>query len=259
MDERLSSLIELSFDKYALVLTMDDLLYLSNLSTHEYVDPESAKGFNKFLERLARGFDMGLYDSLIFDDYTINVAKIKLIISRLDLVVADWDSCIESFDLPTEVYPSTIEERLPLKQRQHNRKIALRWRRESNLIYLINQMAMYCPELEFNSKSDTNFRNKRSEDESDEVIIKEGRDNRRTNSKAPTNQERIKALKYLAPELWDKLQKIQDKSTQQDVIHLITGVNKVDSYKYSFGDRQKQVEERDIPNLTDLVNKLTQS
>jgi len=80
----------------------------------------------------------------------------------------------------------------------------------------------------------------------------------RISEKAPKNLDKIKALKHFAPELWEKLQRSQNKTIQQDVIHLITGVNKEDSYKYSFGDRQKQMELREIHSLTDLITKLTQ-
>ena len=77
----------------------------------------------------------------------------------------------------------------------------------------------------------------------------------RVSLKAPTNIERIKALKEFCPELWEKLSKSQSKEIQQNIIHFITGVNKEDSYKFSFGTRQKALENVEITNLNELKNK----
>jgi len=79
-------------------------------------------------------------------------------------------------------------------------------------------------------------------------------DNRKS-AKAPTNLDKIKALKELCPELMKRLTN-QDKETQQTVIHLITGVNKEDSYKYSFGSRWREADERDVEGLALLKQRL---
>ena len=50
--------------------------------------------------------------------------------------------------------------------------------------------------------------------------------------KAPQNQDRINALLYFAPELETRLSRLS-KSQVANIIHSITGVNKVDSYKLS--------------------------
>lgn len=78
----------------------------------------------------------------------------------------------------------------------------------------------------------------------------------RISKKAPTNQEKIYALKLFCPELWEKLQKIQDKEIQQNIIHLITGVNLEDSYKLSFGSRQKFTKIDKIALIEEWNNKL---
>jgi hypothetical protein len=72
---------------------------------------------------------------------------------------------------------------------------------------------------------------------------------------APTNKDKIKALKELCPELMKRLTN-EDKETQQTVIHLITGVNKEDSYKYSFGSRWREADERDVKGLALLKQRL---
>jgi hypothetical protein len=79
---------------------------------------------------------------------------------------------------------------------------------------------------------------------------------KRVSDKAPSNVLRIKALKEFCPELWDRLSKSQSKELQKEVVHLITGVNKTDAYKYSFGDRQKQPINLNAPVLSSLLDQL---
>lgn len=77
---------------------------------------------------------------------------------------------------------------------------------------------------------------------------------KRNSQKAPTNPARIKALKEYCPELWNKLSKVQSKEVQQNVIHAITGANKEDSYKFSFGSRSKQLDKIEIADFVSLEN-----
>jgi hypothetical protein len=72
---------------------------------------------------------------------------------------------------------------------------------------------------------------------------------------APTNKAKVKALKEFSPELFSRLAS-ETKETQELIVHLITGVNKVDSYKYSFGSRWKEADEIRIENLKNLKEKL---
>ncbi len=168
----------------------------------------------------------GELDSVYFANPTVNIEKTKFIVTNLEEII---DSCTKMLS-------------------GHDRKFANHV--VSNLKALNYHLWKY-------NRAEIPFKYEKDKAKLDEAL-KNAQD-ARISEKAPPNPARIKALKYLAPELWDKLQKIQDKSIQQDVINLITGVNKVDSYKFSFGPRQKQAEERDIPNLTDLVNKLMQT
>lgn len=167
----------------------------------------------------------GDLDKAYFSNPSINGEKLKLIVTNFEDIIDDALGRVD----------------------EHKRQLA-KW------IIRHLQGVAYC--LSKYNRREIPFKYKEVEVEIQKAI--EEKVDTRVSTKAPTNQERIKALKYLAPELWEKLQKQQSKPLQQDVIHLITGVNRVDSYKYSFGDRQKQAEEKDIPNLTDLINKLTQ-
>lgn len=77
----------------------------------------------------------------------------------------------------------------------------------------------------------------------------------RRSGKEPTNTERIKALKEFCPELWFKLSN-SNKETQKKIIHLITAVNIEDSYKFSFGHRQKEMNSRTIEGVDNLISNL---
>jgi hypothetical protein len=92
-------------------------------------------------------------------------------------------------------------------------------------------------------------------DEKNDTVTK--KDTRRS-GKEPTNTERIKALKEFCPELWFKLSH-STKETQKKIIHLITAVNIEDSYKFSFGHRQKEMNSKIIEGVDDLISNLSKS
>jgi hypothetical protein len=76
----------------------------------------------------------------------------------------------------------------------------------------------------------------------------------RNSKKAPTIPQKIKALKEYCPELWQRLSRSQSKKIQQIVIHAITGANREDSYKFSFGPRSKQLNKIEIADFVSLEN-----
>jgi hypothetical protein len=59
--------------------------------------------------------------------------------------------------------------------------------------------------------------------------------------KEPTNKDKCKALLELCPELIKKLHS-HNKETKENIIHLITGVNKTDSYKFIFTADRKEID-----------------
>ncbi len=111
-----------------------------------------------------------------------------------------------------------------------------------NMKVLVSLLSDYCPGLHVDNLL-TN-----EEIESNNL-------DKRLMKNAPTNKDKIKALKELCPELMKRLTN-EDKETQQTVIHLITGVNKEDSYKYSFGSRWREADERDVKGLALLKQRL---
>jgi hypothetical protein len=90
-------------------------------------------------------------------------------------------------------------------------------------------------------------------------VIENNINDRRKNEKAPTNNVRLKALTEFCPELISKLLNCS-KDERKDVIHLITGVNREDSYKLLFTEYKRQINEFTIDvdgiDFEKLKNKL---
>lgn len=81
-----------------------------------------------------------------------------------------------------------------------------------------------------------------------EVKIQQKSDNRKS-IYAPTNNERLKALKEFCPEFIDKLHKSNlNKNEQGQIINLITGVNKTDAYKKIITSDSKVLDNTIIKN-----------
>jgi hypothetical protein len=72
-------------------------------------------------------------------------------------------------------------------------------------------------------------------------------------AKEPTNKEKLKALTVFCPELIQKLHRFT-KEEKEDVIHLITGVNKVDSYKLLFTSKKREIDSLRNDTIENLKN-----
>jgi hypothetical protein len=87
----------------------------------------------------------------------------------------------------------------------------------------------------------------------------ESKIDKRISPKTPTANERLKALKEFCPELITKLHK-RTRKEQEQIIHLITGVNKTDAYKKIMTADSKELDNTTIKNdeidFEGLKNKL---
>lgn len=119
------------------------------------------------------------------------------------------------------------------------------------ILLIRNRILFYSPSYSIHKSNIPKFLSDKYDlTEKNEILL-----DKRISSNAPTNRQKIKALKSFCPELINKLSK-QDINTQKQIIHLITGANLVDSYKYSFGSRQNLSNNVKIENLIELVNKI---
>jgi hypothetical protein len=225
------------------VLTFMELLSYSRRGIYESLEYASNGDFERiinqtaFVSELRLAIQGGDFDEEFEKDVVKNQILIKSIITLLENEILDlyqYNEIIEvkDIDLENQDFFETIKSDLL---------------DECNL--LINHLGHFVPEFHFENKLKPKELNELEEKTENE------KDTRRS-AKAPTNASRIKALKELCPDLWSKLVKSQSKEVRQNVIHAITGVNKEDSYKYSFGSRQSEMNNRIIEGLDLLKTEL---
>lgn len=218
------------------LLSMDELLCLSRIHLIDLFASKEIGSYSHITWCLFEDFFNGNYDEIVFNDYPVNIEKIKVLVTRFDRNVnnyyghEDWieDITDVDFELKLKFYEGT----------------------KSHLILLLNSMNIYCPDYEFkNQLTQEELKELKEESEVEKI-------DKRISQKAPTSASRIKALKELCPDIWDKLTKSQSKEVQQNVIHAITGVNKEDSYKLSFGHRQKELNSIQVDQFKELKEQL---
>jgi len=162
-------------------------------------------------------------DDEYFEDIQKNKEKIFLILTRLDRVL------------------------LKLKKYKSDKVVI---DTPNHLESMFNSLANIILDLwDYNLE----FKSNVIKSDSEKEILRNQNIDKRVSTNAPTNIDKIKALKLLAPELWSKLEKCKSKEIQQNVINLITGVNLEDSYKYSFGSRQKEINTKETPKIESIL------
>jgi hypothetical protein len=185
-----------------------------------------------------------------YDYYMSNVDQIN--------VISDMDEDLQS-DLLFEIFNGEKIQERGITDEQVNNYLSLHnyftcWTVcFSCLLHLAENLNCYFNEITLTFESHSGLHEDKIFSKVDNFVEPNIVDNRR-NPNAPTNKEKIKALKYLAPELWDKLQKSSSKETQQRIIHAITGTNLEDAYKYSFGSRGSYLNSFNEDKLTALLD-----
>lgn len=230
--------IEEKVSNYQL-LTIDELLEFSRIHLIDIFSNETMFQYSFLTICLYEDFFHGKYDEIVFNNYSVNIEKIKLLLTRLDRNVNDF---YRHEQWMIEKMFDDLEEK---KERYERTK--------SSLILLLNVINIYCQDYKFDNQL-TQEELKSLKEESEINII-----DKRFSEKAPTNAAKIKALMDFCPELWSKLSKSQSKEVQQNVIHAITGVNKEDSYKLSFGHRQSELAKVTVNDFENVFSKLNPS
>lgn len=118
--------------------------------------------------------------------------------------------------------------------------------------FLFTLKNYFVPDLKIDYENNYNFYK--------ETEKQQKSDNRKSRN-APTNAEKLKALKEFCPELITKLHKSNlNKNEQGQIIYLITGVNKTDAYKKIITSDSKALDNTIIKNdeidFENLKNKL---
>tara|TARA_R110002167_G_scaffold354286_2_gene567878 strand:+ start:567 stop:1301 length:735 start_codon:yes stop_codon:yes gene_type:complete len=216
--EKLEVCKELSMKELTLILSVNPILeLLHNLDS--FYDGDTNYNWGT-LSRIFHQIDTGLYNETFYKDTEANTNRFKMLISRL-----------------TNSLNTNIDQ---------NETIEDEWleRTTDDIKQMILILHKYVPDF----KLDDQLKDLNLIDLTKKNIQSEP--DQRFSVKAPTNKEKIKALKMYCPELFNIL--IQNgKPIQQNVIRQITGVNLEDSYKYSFGSNQHELDKHEVINYLD--------
>lgn len=179
------------------------------------------------------------FDDFYFSNLEINKAKLTTILSRFDAKTTELED-----------YRCYIEN-----DSDENEKSGKLESIDDVLFYyymILRNFTHYVPEY----KIKTEFLFETESDDGGKKKLPSKTDVRRSIN-VPTNKERIQALKKFCPELWKKLAN-SNKEIQKQVIHVITGVNLEDSYKLSFGHRNKDLPNERLDKLEQIVSKISE-
>jgi hypothetical protein len=176
----------------------------------------------------------GQFDECFFSDIKTNQEIIKVICTRIESSIFFEDSLIEN--LEHDFLKNKVD-----------------W--DYLLGYYLKKAQYLIQTFKDYFVPDLHIRYPLSKEES---IIRKQSDKRK-NIYSPTNNEKLKSLCVFCPELISKLHKLSKKD-KQEIIFLITGVNKADAYKNVFTSKKRILDETTIKNdeidFEDLKNKL---
>lgn len=193
--------------------------------------------FQKILITLSKDIDKGKYDELFFEDYDRNTKILSSTFYLIEQLFDDLNS-LKQEDLSQSEDVDSMMKLLV----------------EGILIYIslfVFRFIRFIPEYK--------LINEHSELEKYYKEYNEQIKDKRKTAKPITNNEKLKALTEFCPELIKRLHNLK-KYEQEQVIHLITGVNKVDAYKKVMTAEKKEIENTTFKNheidIEDLKNKL---
>jgi hypothetical protein len=189
------------------------------------------------------------YCDIFYSNYELNSKILQSIFFRLDEEITIVKSRIKQFeDEEFESIKKIDEEFVSLsKVILSNHLLILEW--------FISEFHFFIPN--FNVKNEINKSligiDKFSENTSELLSGKHKR------TKGLTNHVKLKSIEEFCPELIQRLHNC-NKEEKKDVIHLITGVNRDDSYKLLFTSDKRQINETSIDidgiDFETLKNKL---
>lgn len=225
-----------------------DFSFFSGLSQFSPMDIDSKKDKKAMLLLLftiLHDLKNGKFDDLFFSDVMVNRVKCEVAISRIEKKIFAKDIKEKSVNFRNS-FIGVDEDSLELIDSYYNCFYG-------GLSYILLQLQSYC--VSYRLKEDV-FTKIDEFELTNEIELEEIKTDKRVSKKSPTNISKIKALKELCPEFFERLEKMNDKKTTQKAIFLITGVNPEDAYKYSFGSRQSEVdnfESSEIDEVKDFL------
>jgi len=248
------------------------------LSALDEIDIKSLGERDFYFEKVDIGFEYNLFENFnadlmshkmhmtYFQDINKNREIIKLISNKIQSDLFDRDITPENFQDRFDSYLSSSDWKInfgtddfdeidkmlkndDFKKWGNARKIEVAI---EAIHFLTLLKTFYCNDLVINYP-DVYATHKNILQKSDSKLDK------RISRKAPTNNEKLKALNEFCPELIKRIDKLSKKE-QGQVIHLITGVNPTDAYKkiktQDFREIQNTIINNDDIDFDELKNKL---
>lgn len=208
----------------------DDLLDISTIDVR-LLDSDRLELYQGLISALMFNVQRGLFDNDFFGNVGDRASKLKTALLR-------FAQTIKMVTLYSEKSKEENPELAPYSAMQMETVDGIKW--------LVNVLDTYAPDFQNENKlTDKEIRQG----------IPEKLDKRRTQAKPPTNYDRLMALQEFCPELIKKLLS-SGKEVQKDVVHLITGVNKEDSYKLLFTTRKPNCKQSRIEEINELKKKV---
>jgi len=211
----------------AITNALDDILKISYFD-FRFFKIEDFKEFQNLSIALIHYIQKGTLDVEFYKSAHQNTFKIRTILSRFtsSLRVLTHDSFLEGHK--SESFLNHLNDTIDL----------IKW--------LQNELNHFVPEvkLELPLTEEEKVRN-----------YSKNIDNRKSQDKEPTNDQKFIALKEFCPELMYKLQKSNVK-TKSEVVHFITGANKTDCYKTLFTGKELQYDLEIVEQIEELKKKL---
>ena len=225
-----------------------DFAFFSKLSYYTPLELNTKKDKKANLTLLGNVYinlKEGVFDEFFFKDAHLNRIKCEIAISKIEKAFFNdnYKQSLEYF-LNNAKENNIDEDSLDLI--------------ESYLIcffgfisYILLHLHSYCPTYILHKE----IFEKINEYEDNKVIdIQNEKIDKRISQKAPTNIEKIKALKELLPDLWSKFQLANgtNRDVAIEIIHTITGCNTEDANKFVYGSRQSKILNTSLPELEKL-------
>lgn len=206
---------------------IEDLLTISSNTFAFIIERKynlSDNGIDKVKERMSE-LNLPLSDSE-FNDHYINIVeelkKTEVLVDRyfenLFLNFRYMDILFyHNTDINIHKFKVIGNRIAPLIEALRIQDAKGKWTRKEDFEYLFNLIKYYLPDYEF------------PEVTNEQIQKLDGR----LSQKQPTNKQRLKALSEFCPDFIKTLHKLSN-DEKKDIIHLITGVNRDDSYKFIF-------------------------
>jgi hypothetical protein len=202
------------------------------------------------------------YYEVFYSDWQLNTKILHTILIQCNREITGIDKKIKEFNNEKDSEFNN-EKQIDFNDEKQKYEFALRKLIEHSFTQLrftrnyyvmfIAEFSIFVPEFVSSNKIELSDFSEQIESEKMKLL------DDRISKKIPSTKSRLKSLETFCPELIQRLQNCT-KNDKKDIIHLITGVNREDSYKLLFTAQKSQINEISIDidgiDFETLKNKL---